>query len=183
MTSMLKSFIPFALSALMLPACAFDLKSADIADHGTLSAKQVLDGFGCKGGNQSPELTWSAPPAGTKSFAVTVYDPDAPTGSGWWHWIVYDIPANVRSLPAGAGALKSTALPAGAQQGRSDFGTMAFGGACPPQGDKHHRYVVTVHALKTDRLDVPPEPSGALVGFMIHANRLGSASITATYGR
>ena len=174
--------LAFALCAATLPAAhAFDLASADMRDHGTLADKQVLNGFGCQGGNQSPQLAWSDPPAGTKSFAVTVYDPDAPTGSGWWHWVVFDIPANVRSLPAGAGARADAG--AGAKSGRSDFGTPAFGGACPPQGDKPHRYITTVYALKVDKLDLPAEPSGALVGFMIHANQLGSARLVATYGR
>jgi hypothetical protein len=171
-------------ASLGLPAAhALDLKSADLRDHGTLGAKQVLNGFGCQGSDQSPQLAWSDPPAGTKSFVVTVYDPDAPTGSGWWHWIVYDIPADVHSLAAGVGTEGSAKLPAGAQQGRSDFGTLAFGGACPPAGDKPHRYVVTVHALKVDKLPVPAAPSGAMVGFMVHANALGSAQLTATYGR
>jgi Raf kinase inhibitor-like YbhB/YbcL family protein len=183
--------LPFRLPCAFLAAClsampaahAFDLSSADMRDHGTLTNKQVLDGFGCHGASQSPQLAWTDPPAGTKSFAVTVYDTDAPTGSGWWHWVVFDIPASVRNLPAGAGAGKAGSLPDGARHGRSDFGTLAFGGACPPAGDKPHRYVTTVYALKVDRLEVPPEPSGALVGFMIHANQLGSAVLTATYGR
>lgn len=125
-------------ASLGLPAAhALDLKSADLRDHGTLGAKQVLNGFGCQGGDQSPQLAWSDPPAGTKSFVVTVYDPDAPTGSGWWHWIVYDIPADVHSLAAGGGTEGSAKLPAGAQQGRSDFGTLAFGGAFRRHGRLH----------------------------------------------
>lgn len=170
---------------LALPAAhALDLKSADLRDHGTLGSQQVLNGFGCQGGDQSPQLTWSDPPAGTKSFVVTVYDPDAPTGSGWWHWVVYDIPADARSLAAGAGAAAGAGtLPPGAHPGRNDFGTLAFGGACPPAGDKPHRYVVSVHALKVEKLPVPAAPSGAMVGFMVHANALGSARLTATYGR
>lgn len=164
---------------------AFSLTSADLSDGGTLGPRQILDGFGCRGGNQSPQLAWNDPPAGTRSFAVTVYDPDAPTGSGWWHWVVYDLPADARSLPAGAGAGSGQAglLPAGARQGRSDFGTMAFGGACPPAGDKPHRYVFTVYALKVATLTVPSEPSGAMAGFMIHANALASAQMTATFRR
>jgi Raf kinase inhibitor-like YbhB/YbcL family protein len=175
--------------ALSPAAHAFDVTSADMRDHGTLSARQVLNGFGCTGGDTSPQLAWSDPPAGTQSFAVTLYDPDAPTGSGWWHWVVYDIPADVRSLPAGAGAGaaaadgKSAGLPAGARHGRNEFGTYRFGGACPPAGDKPHRYVVTVTALKVAHLPLPAEPSGAMVGFMVGANRLGSATLTATYGR
>jgi Raf kinase inhibitor-like YbhB/YbcL family protein len=176
--------LPLVLSgglACLPSAHAFDLKSADVRDHGTLGSQQVLNGFGCKGGDSSPQLAWTDPPAGTKSFAVTVYDPDAPTGSGWWHWVVYDIPPDVQGLDAGAG--KPGSLPAGARHGRSDFGTMAFGGACPPAGDKPHRYVITVHALKVASLPLPSEPSGAMVGFMIHANLLGSARLTASYGR
>ena len=115
-------------------AHAFDITSADMRDHGTLSDRQVLNGFGCTGGDTSPQLAWSDPPAGTQSFAVTLYDPDAPTGSGWWHWVVYDIPADVRGLAAGAGAGdgKSAGLPAGARHGRNDFGTYRFGGAAGP---------------------------------------------------
>lgn len=169
-------------------AHAFDLKSADLRDGGTLTNAQVFNGFGCTGADRSPQLTWRDPPAGTRSFVVTVYDPDAPTGSGWWHWVAYDIPADVRSLAAGAGTAAGAdagagKLPPGARHGRNDFGTLAFGGACPPAGDKPHRYIVTVHALKVATLELPPQPSGALVGFMVHANQLGSARLTATYGR
>lgn len=178
--------LAFGLTAAALCAAAgahaFDLKSADLRDGGVLTNAQVFNGFGCTGADRSPQLTWRDPPAGTKSFVVTVYDPDAPTGSGWWHWVAYDIPADVRSLAAGAGA-GAGALPPGAHHGRNDFGTQAFGGACPPAGDKPHRYIVTVHALKVATLGLPPQPSGALVGFMVHANQLGSASLTATYGR
>jgi Raf kinase inhibitor-like YbhB/YbcL family protein len=174
--------ILLAATLLAPSAHAFDLTSADIRDGGTLNARQLYNGFGCQGGDQSPQLTWSDPPAGTKSFAVTVYDPDAPTGSGWWHWVVYDIPANVRSLGTNAGKLQG-GLPEGARHGRNDFGTQSFGGACPPQGDKPHRYIATVTALKVDKLPAPAEPSGALVGFLVNANRIGSATLTATYGR
>ncbi|WBS02584.1 YbhB/YbcL family Raf kinase inhibitor-like protein [Pseudoduganella sp. SL102] len=162
-------------------AQALELRSRDFTNGGALPAAQVYRGFGCDGANLSPHLAWTDPPAGTKSFAVTAYDPDAPTGSGWWHWVVYDLAATVRALESGAG--RPDGLPAGARHGRTDFGTMAFGGACPPPGDKAHRYVFTVHALKVDKLDVPPDASAALIGYMINANRLGSAAVTATYGR
>lgn len=156
-------------------ADAFSLSSPDIAEGKPLAEAQVYSGFGCHGGNKPPLLVWSDPPAGSKSFAVTVYDPDAPTGSGWWHWLVYDIPASASRVGGGS-------LPAGARQGRSDFGSPGFGGACPPPG-KPHRYVFTVHALKTEHLEVGAEASGAMIGFLINANSLGHASITATYGR
>jgi len=112
-----------------------------------------------------------------------VYDPDAPTGSGWWHWVVYNIPASASELPEGAGGADGKGMPAGAAQGRTDFGAPGFGGACPPPGDKPHRYIFTVYALKTDKIDVPADATAALVGFMINANKLGKASFEAKYGR
>ncbi|UTH74368.1 kinase inhibitor [Chromobacterium sp. IIBBL 290-4] len=160
----------------------FKLVSANIAEGQSLSLKQVYRGFGCEGGNVSPQLSWSGAPAGAKSFAITAYDPDAPTGSGWWHWTVVNLPANVHSLPEGAGSIGGK-LPAGAVQGRTDFGESRFGGACPPVGDKPHRYQFTVWALKTDRLPVDANASGALVGYMLNANALAKATLTATYGR
>lgn len=164
-------------------AAGFKLSSPTVRPGSMLTDAQVFKGFGCEGKNLSPALTWSGAPAGTKSFAVTVYDPDAPTGSGWWHWVVFNIPAATTELPEGAGAADGKGLPAGAVQGRTDFGAPGFGGACPPKGDKPHRYIFTVHALKTDKIEVPADASAALVGFMIHANRLGQASFQARYGR
>ena len=134
------------------------------------------------GQNLSPALAWSGAPAGTRSFAVTLYDPDAPTGSGWWHWVVYNIPGSVAQLPQGAGNAGGK-LPAGAAQARNDYGEAAYGGPAPPAGDKPHRYVFTLYALKTDHIDVPPNSSTALIGFMLHANKLATASFTARYGR
>lgn len=122
-------------------------------------------------------------PAGTQSLAFTVYDPDAPTGSGWWHWVVYNLPADTRGLSgttAGAGA---SSLPNGAVQGRTDFGENTYGGACPPAGDKPHRYIFTLHALKTPRIELPPDASAAHVGFMLHMNALAQTRLVATYGR
>lgn len=162
-------------------AGAFDLTSPDIKAGSKLSPAQVYRGFGCNGENLSPALNWTNSPAGARSFAVTVYDPDAPTGSGWWHWIVYDIPAATTSLPGGAGA--KTALPAGIMQGRNDFSERNFGGACPPAGDKPHHYLFTVYALKVDKLGVAEDASAALIGFMLNANSIGKAQLTATYSR
>ena len=143
-----------ALASAQTPA-SFKLTSADVAANGNISAKKVYNGFGCTGQNISPSLMWTSPPAGTMSYAITVYDPDAPTGSGWWHWMVYDIPATVTSIPAGAGNAGKPGLPAGALQGMTDFGAKGWGGPCPPAGDKAHRYVFTVFALKVPKLDVP----------------------------
>ena len=169
-------------AASVAQAAGFTLSSPTIKPGSTLTKAQVFNGFGCTGDNISPELKWSGAPAGTKSFAVTVYDPDAPTGSGWWHWVVINIPGDSTGLVEGAGSAVGK-LPAGAMQGRTDFGSAGFGGACPPQGHKPHRYIFTVYALKTDKLDVPADATAALVGFMINANKLGSATFTAKYGR
>ena len=109
----------------------FTLTSSDIAPGGKIAETAVFNGFGCKGGNISPALAWSGAPAGTKSFALLVHDPDAPTGSGWWHWVVYNIPAGTNSLPAGAGDPNKSLMPAGAVQGRTDFGTPATAARAP----------------------------------------------------
>ena len=114
-----------------------------------------------------------------KSFAVTLYDPDAPTGSGFWHWVVFNIPANVHELPKGA----STSMVAGAVQSRTDFGTPGYGGPCPPPGDKPHRYRLTVFAVDTDKLDGDANISAAVVGFQLHFHTLAKATITGLYGR
>ncbi|WP_288012558.1 YbhB/YbcL family Raf kinase inhibitor-like protein [Diaphorobacter sp.] len=162
---------------------AFTLTSPDIADGSTIAQSFEFDGFGCSGRNQSPVLRWSGAPEGTKGFAVNVYDPDAPTGSGFWHWYVIDLPASVSELPANAGAKGGAHLPNGARQIRNDYGQYAWGGMCPPPGDKPHRYIFTVHALSVERIDVPDDAPAALTGFMVNAHTLAKASFTATYGR
>lgn len=148
-----------------------------------LAHAQVLDGFGCNGGNRSPALRWLRPPANAKSYAITVFDIDAPTGSGWWHWVVYDIPATTDHLEAGAGDAHGNRLPAGARQARNDFGQQAYGGACPPKGDKPHRYIFTLHALDVARLEAPADASPAMIGFLIGQHRIAKASLTALYSR
>jgi Raf kinase inhibitor-like YbhB/YbcL family protein len=180
-----------ALIAVVLPAFAFaaanvgnlTLTSTEVANGKAMTNEQILNGFGCSGANVSPELKWGAPPAGTKSFALTVYDPDAPTGSGWWHWVVVDIPATARELPKGAGKSGTVQIAGGARQTRTDFGAPGYGGPCPPQGDKAHRYVFTLTALDIDKLPVPDDASGALVGFNVGAHALAKGTMTATYGR
>lgn len=159
-------------------AAAFTLSSPSLNPAKPLENKFVFNSFGCQGENKSPELEWKNAPAGTKSFAVTVYDPDAPTGSGWWHWTAFNIPANVTKLPEGA----SGKMPAGTVEGRTDFGKSGYGGACPPPGDKPHHYIFTVYAMKTDKLDLNAESPGAMVGFNTRS-ALAKSSITVTYGR
>jgi len=161
----------------------FILMSPTIKPDAMLTEDQVYNGFGCTGKNISPALQWSGAPPGTKSFAVTVYDPDAPTGSGWWHWVVYNIPADVQALPEGAGGADGKLLPAGVVQGRTDFGTAAFGGACPPSGDRPHSYIFTVFALKVEKLDLPADASAAMIGYMLNMNKLAAAQFQAFYGR
>jgi Raf kinase inhibitor-like YbhB/YbcL family protein len=161
---------------------AFTLSSSDISAGGKIVAAQVFNGFGCQGGNTSPALSWSNAPAGTKSFALLMHDPDAPTGSGWWHWVVYNIPATASTLPAGAGDPKQGLLPAGAVQGRTDFGTSGYGGPCPPPGKPHH-YYLRLYALKVAKLDLPADATAAFVAFNVHAQSLGSAELMGLYGR
>lgn len=171
------------LSGSVAHAQEFSLSSESVTAGSQLTEEQVYNGFGCTGKNVSPDLKWSPGPAETKSYAITVYDPDAPTGSGWWHWIVYNIPADVTQLSTGAGDVSGKSLPAGAVQGRSDFGTFDFGGACPPPGDEDHRYIFTVFALNTEKIELPADATAALIGFMVNANTIAKASFTAKYGR
>jgi Raf kinase inhibitor-like YbhB/YbcL family protein len=161
---------------------AFTLTSPDIANGKAIAMAQVFNSFGCTGGNVSPELTWSNVPAGTKSFALLAHDPDAPTGSGWWHWVVYNIPSDVTSLPAGAGDPKKNLMPPGVVQGRTDYGTAGYGGPCPPPGTPH-RYYFRLFALKVQKLDLPADATAAFVGFNVNANSLGKAELLGLYGR
>jgi len=159
----------------------FRVTSPDLQSRGRITQTHVFNGMGCAGQNISPTLQWSNPPAGTKSFAVTAYDPDAPTGSGWWHWVMYNIPAGTTGLAAGAGNGRNA--PRGSAQGTTDFGTKGYGGPCPPVGDKPHHYHFTVFALKVDRLDLPGNATAAMVGFNLNANKLATARVTGLYGR
>jgi Raf kinase inhibitor-like YbhB/YbcL family protein len=175
------------IACLVTPAFSeqgkFTLVSPDIPKKGQLKEAQVFSGFGCSGQNRSPALAWKNVPPETKSFALMVHDPDAPTGSGWWHWIVYNIPAKVSSLPPDAGKADGSQLPQGAVQSNTDFGSQGYGGPCPPMGDKPHRYVFTLFALKVEKLQLPPNASGAMVGFVVRQNAIGKASLTGYYGR
>jgi Raf kinase inhibitor-like YbhB/YbcL family protein len=176
-----------ALSAVLALAvqaqgAALTLTSPDIANGKKIPEAHVYNSFGCIGSNVSPALSWSNAPQGTKSFALLVYDPDAPTGSGWWHWVAYNIPAGTTSLPRDAGDPKKNLMPTGTVQGRTDFGTAGYGGPCPPPGKPHH-YYFRLFALKVPKLDVPADASPALIGFSVNANSLGKAELLGIYGR
>jgi len=162
-------------------AQTFTLKSKDL--NGQVTTQQVLNGFGCTGQNLSPQLSWENAPAETKSFAITIHDKDAPTGSGWWHWVVFNIPTNTNELKQGAGDPSKNLLPKGAIQGMTDFGQPGYGGPCPPQGDQPHQYLITIYALKTDNLGLDAKASPALVGFYLHNNTIAKSSIVTYYQR
>ena len=163
-------------------ADSFSLSSTDIS-HGEFMAKaHEFQGFGCSGDNRSPQLSWEGAPEGTEAFAVLAYDPDAPTGSGWWHWQIVNIAKNVTSLPAGAGDPSNEMAPEGSLQISNDYGVAGFGGACPPEGHGAHRYQFTVHALSR-KLELPENASGALTGYMVNAHSLASSTIEALYKR
>jgi Raf kinase inhibitor-like YbhB/YbcL family protein len=163
-----------------------NLTSTSFKDGDYLGRDHVLStdyGFGCDGANKSPQLRWSDAPQGTKSFALTCFDPDAPTGSGFWHWVVVNIAPDVSELPLDAGNSASGKLPRGALQVRTDFGKPGYGGPCPPQGDHPHRYLFTVFAVSMDTLPVTADTAAAVVGFYLNFNTLAKASLMGLYKR
>ncbi|MFD4404561.1 YbhB/YbcL family Raf kinase inhibitor-like protein [Nocardia sp. NPDC058499] len=159
---------------------SFTVASADVSDGATLGNDQVSGVFGAGGKDVSPQLSWSGFPAETKSFAVTVYDPDAPTASGFWHWAVAEIPASVTELPSGAGSEGGT-LPAGAVMLRNDGGFAGYVGAAPPAGHGPHRYFIVVHAVDVESLGIPPEATPAFLGFNLFSHTLARATLVGTY--
>ena len=171
------SFLSFGIFA----QGTFTLSSKTLGGQAT--AVEMFNGFGCTGKNQSPQLSWANAPEGTQSFAVTMYDPDAPTGSGWWHWLVFDIPANTNELLANAGDVQLNLAPKGAIQSTTNYGTPGYGGPCPPVGHRPHQYMITVYALKTKQLGLDKNANPAVVGYYLWNNTLAKASIVAYYER
>ncbi len=164
---------------------AFTVSSNSFKDGDYLGKDHILSenfGFGCAGGNKSPHLKWSGAPAGTKSFAVTLFDPDAPTGSGFWHWVAVNIPASVTELAVGAGS-KGGMMPDGALMTRTELGDSGYLGPCPPEGDHPHRYLFTVFAVGKEKLEVTADTSPAVVGFNLHFNTLAKAEIMGLFKR
>jgi len=170
-------------SSAMAQSSAFQLTSKSFNADGTFKMEQVANGFGCTGGNVSPDFSWTGAPEGTKSFGLSIYDMDAPTGSGFWHWAIFNIPASTTSLPAGAGDPAKKLAPSGSVQGHNDAGISGYFGPCPPQGDRPHRYQVTLFALKTDKIPLDESAAGALIGFYLNGDMLAKTTIAALYSQ
>jgi Raf kinase inhibitor-like YbhB/YbcL family protein len=166
---------------LMPEVPSFEVRSDDVADGQQMPENQAFDDWGMTGGNISPSLSWSGFPAETKSFAVTCFDPDAPTGSGFWHWIVLDIPASVTELETNAAGTDGSGLPKGAFHVRNDYGKKDFGGAAPPAGEPPHRYVFAVHALDVESLGLNDEISPAVAGFNLRFHTIARGLIVPVY--
>ena len=165
------------------PVPGIELTSDDVADGAQVPQSCQADIMGMAGDNQSPQLRWSGAPAEAQSFAVTCFDPDAPTGSGFWHWVVFDIPADVSELARGVGRSDGSALPPGATQARNDVGELGYIGCAPPEGHGEHRYVFAVHALGVPKLGVDSSAPPALVGFNLTFNTLARGVLIAKYER
>jgi hypothetical protein len=159
----------------------FTLFSNDLGGQATIT--EEFDGFGCTGKNKSPHLKWSGAPSNTKSFALTLFDPDAPTGSGWWHWLVFDIPTTISEFDSGAGDINSNLLPAQTIQSLTDYGTHGYGGPCPPQGHGIHQYIFTLYALDVESLGLDKNANAASVGFNINMHTIAKASLVMYYKR
>ena len=178
------ALITLMLATASAQAAGLSLSSSTMTNGRSMQMNQVYNNFGCTGRNLSPQLAWSGIPAGTRSLAITMYDPDAPTGSGWWHWLAFNIPTQTMTLQEGAsGSIGPQNMPQGTIEARNDYGESRYGGACPPQGNRPHRYILTLWALNVDSLPLTSDASGAMVGFYLNQHRIATATITTTFGR
>ncbi len=160
----------------------FRFSSSDITPKSIIVDEFVYKGFGCEGKNLSPQISWQAVPAKTKSLALTIFDADAPTGSGWWHWLIFNIPTKYNELKQGFSS-NSFNLVDGINQSRNDYSEYGYGGPCPPKGDKKHRYIFTLYALDIEKIDVKQDASPALVSFLIRQHIIRKSSFEAFYQR
>jgi Raf kinase inhibitor-like YbhB/YbcL family protein len=174
-----------ALAGSVVAAQPFRLMSPDLPSGKPIGDQFTANAFGCHGANRSPALQWTGMPAGTKSLAITMYDPYKPPASGWWHWIVYDLPATTTGLSREAGSAGSTNLPMGAKQVLPDGDAPQphYYGPCPDVGDPPHQYVITVYALSVEHLDIPSTSTAANADYVIASKMLAKASITRPYRR
>lgn len=169
------AFEPLAVNLKKMDKKNFTLKSNSLRGQGV--KKMMFNGMNCTGGNLSPHMRWEDAPEGTKSFAVTLYDPKAPTLSGWYHWVVFDIPAAVGELEEGAGDPNKRLMPEGAVQSRTDFGNSGYGGPCPPVNDPAHPYFLTVYALDVENLGLHGDALPAMVSFNLEQHTLQRATL------
>lgn len=179
--AMIVSLVLFLVPAALFSQGTFTLSSETLGGNAT--PVEEFAGFGCTGENVSPQLSWKNAPEGTKSFAITMYDPDAPTGSGWWHWVVFDLPSSVSSLATGAGNPENNLLPEKAIQSLTNYGVPGYGGPCPPEDHGLHQYIITVYALKVEQLGLDANTNPAIVGYYLWNNTLAKASIVTYYER
>jgi Raf kinase inhibitor-like YbhB/YbcL family protein len=163
----------------------FTLVSPDLPPGKPIAERFTANAFGCHGPNESPTLQWSHAPPGTKSFAVTMFDPYRPPASGWWHWVVYDLPATTTQLPRKAGDPGSPGMPQGAQQAKPDGEAPEahYYGPCPDKGDPPHHYTITVYALSVAHLEVPATSTAANIDYEISMKTLAKATIVRLYSR
>ena len=178
------SLVALASTLAHADAPGFTLTSPDFRADSPISEIHVFNGDGCTGQDRSPALSWQGAPAGTKSYVITMFDLDERgSPSGWWHWVLYNIPATTTQLPQNAAAEKGGKLPAAATRGKTDYGTSAYDGPCPGKGEAPHRYLITVYALRVDKLPLPAQSSGAMVTITARDFTLAKATVTARYGR
>lgn len=175
------SFLALIMHLSLFGQDTFTLESETLGGNAT--STEEFNGFGCTGENTSPELSWDNAPEGTKSFAITMYDPDAPTGSGWWHWVVFDIPNDVNKIAEGAGDITKKLMPEGTIQSMTNYGAAGYGGPCPPEDHGIHQYIITIHALKVDKLGLDENTNPAIVGYYIWSNTIAKTSIITYYER